>query len=158
MPSSLPTTGLTGTPVADHQDHHLSLHEIHNHLVSAGIAGDIVMRIGSGTASGSFARRQRHYVLPEQTMTVTHSSSGSLTFAVTGQTRAVKVNASANVTGITVTGMDLLGVQFSEIDVLLVATANITVDLSSGSLVYGTAPASMTAGQSVPFTVQRWNF
>jgi hypothetical protein len=162
--AALPETGLPALPVNDHINHHIELHKGHNlwtdsGTVGAGGIGLCITRITAGTdTETSLQVRQRHYVLPEQVMTVTHSAAGTLTFTVAGRHRAVKINASANISGLSVTGLDFSGAEYADINCLLVATGNITVDMSAGAIVVGSPPTSMSIGDSVPFQIQRWNF
>jgi hypothetical protein len=160
---SLPEVALSGLPVGDHVTHHIEVHKMHNlwHDLGTDVShvGDTLTRIATGTDIETAVQvRQRHAVLAEQVMTVTHAAAGALTFTVSARHRAVKINAGANIAGLAVTGLDAASTYYNDLHCLLVATANITVDLTSGAIVVGAAPASMTAGQSVPFTIQRWGF
>jgi hypothetical protein len=152
----LPTTGLTGSPVNDHITHHEGLHDFNNKLVAAGSVGQVPVKDTASSSVASIVMRQPHYSYAEHTKTVTHATSGVLSFAVDASTRVVKVNASANITDITVAGMANLGV-WGMVWVQLNATAAITIAFSSATVVGG-SPSSMAAGQSTVFAYQTWNF
>jgi hypothetical protein len=153
----LPTTGLTGASVNDHITHHEGLHDLNNLLVNTATIGSVIVRDSTSAAVSALAARQPHFTYPSQCLTFNHTAAGTLAFTVDASTRAVRVNASANITDITVSGMTNLGVPWGCVWVRLVATATITLTFSS-VVVVGSSPATLNAGQSTVFAYQNWNF
>ncbi len=155
MPT-LPQTGLSTLALNDHITHHEGLHELNNAFMASAAIGSVLVRDGTGAAPSAWSQRQPHFTYPSQCKTVTHSAAGTLAFSVDPQTRAVRINAGANITDITVSNLSVLG-PFGCVWVRLVATAAITVAFSS-VIVVGSAPASLSAGQSTVFAYQNWDF
>lgn len=155
MPT-LPTTGLTGGAVNDHITHHEGLHDLNNLLVASAPIGSVIVRDSTSVAVSAMSARQPHFTYAAQCKTFTHSSAGTLAFTVDAQTRAVRVNASANITDITISGMSTLG-PWGCVWVRLVANATITLAFSS-VVVVGSSPATLNSGQSTVFAYQNWDF
>lgn len=156
---TLPETGLGALTAQDHEDHHLTLHDLMNRLlVDADKPGDTLMKTTAGTTPASIGAAQPHFCYSNQVKTVNHTVAGALTIAADRDTRAIKIVASANITSLTVNGLELVGDGFSQIWVRVEAGAAITVDLSGANYdVVGTAPTSLANGEAVQFLVQRWN-
>lgn len=150
----LPETGLTGSPVNNHINHHETLHALNNRFNVAGTGYSSVLM--KDTSASGWSPYPISYCFAENTKTVAHSSSGILTFSVTSFIRVVRVNAGANITGLNVTGMDSYG-PFGQIWIRLVATANITVNLSNVNVIGG-APTALANGESTVFQLHYWNF
>ena len=155
MPT-LPTTGLTGTPVNDHIAHHEALHSLNNLIIGSAAIGSVIVRDTTSASTAALAARMPFYTYAEQCKTFSHSAAGPLAFTVDAATKAVRVNVAANITDITVSGMSNLG-PWGLIWVRLVASASITLAFSS-AVVVGGSPTTMTAGQSTVFAYQNWDF
>ncbi len=155
MPT-LPTSGLAGTAVNDHIAHHEGLHDLNNKLVNSAAVGTVLMRDSTSAAVSALTPKMPFFTYPSQCQTVSHASAGPLSFTVTAATKAVRVNAAANITDITVAGMADLG-PWGLVWVRLVASASITLAFSS-AIVVGGAPATLAAGQSTVFCYQSWDF
>ena len=132
------------------------LHDLNNLLVGTAPIGSVIVRDSTSVAVSAMSARQPHFTYAAQTKTFNHSSAGTLAFTVDAQTRAVRVNASANITDITISGMGTLG-PWGCVWVRLVASATITFAFSS-VVVVGSSPATLTAGQSTVFAYQNWDF
>lgn len=155
----LPETGLSGLFVADHVTHHETLHGLNNRITETTSAvGDALVRSGTGQTLADFEARNPDYVWPAQTRTHYHYTTGPLTFTVDGEwLRAIRVVADSPIQGLSITNLESRGPTFAQIWVLLeVITQTITIDLSPATIVGG-APATMAAGTSIPFLLQRWN-
>ena len=156
---TLPETDLGPLTANDHEAHHVTIHDVLNRLlVDADKVGDTLMKTASGTGAGTVGAAQPHYVWPNQVVEVTHSVAGALALAAARDTRAIKVTASANITSLTVGGLELIGDGFSTVWVQIEATAAITLALVSASFtIVGTAPTALANGETAQFIVQRWN-
>lgn len=156
---SLPEANLGALTAQDHEDHHLVVHDVLNRLlVDADTPGDTLMKVATGATPASVGAAQPHYCWPNQVKSYTHSTAGGLVIAANRDTRAIKVVATANITSLTVNGLELVGDGFSQVWVRIEAGAAISTTLTSGNLVVvGAAPTSLAAGEVVQFLVQRWN-
>lgn len=156
---SLPEVGLGPLTAEDHEQHHVTIHDILNRLqVDSTTPGDMLMKTAAGTGANTVGTAQPQYHWPNQVQAVTHSVAGALAIAAARDTRAIKVTASANITSMTVGGLELVGDGFSQVWVRIEATAAITLALTSASFeIVGTAPTALANGEAVQFLVQRWN-
>lgn len=155
---TLPEVNLGAYTVQDHEDHHGIIHDAMNRLFDDAIlVGETLTKTSPGTGLGTIGTAQTHYTFADQVQDFTHDSAGILAIAAGRQTKAIRVTASANIAGMTVGGLELVGQGFSQVWVRIEATASITVDLSGSFEVVGTAPASLASGESIAFIVQRWN-
>lgn len=152
----IPANNLETLNDTDHIAHHEQLHQEHN-LIAAPSSriGDVVMADSDG-ATGDLIARQPHYNASSQHATVDHTSSGPLTFTAERHWKSVQINASADITGATITGMDTLGPAFAELSCRLTASAAINVDLSAAGIVQGAAPTALASGEQVTFRIERW--
>lgn len=144
-----PVSGLESLDVTAHKGHHSDIHDILNIPIDAGEIGATLVKVGSGATPAALGGIHPHYNLPNHRKAHTHSAAGVLSFAVDSGTRVVDVTASANITGLSVAGMELLGGPYGRIIVRLSATASITVDLSGVGEVTATYPSSMASGQTI---------
>lgn len=151
----LPTSGLTGTPVNDHISHHEALHAFYNVSETAGSpVGSVIMR----NSAGQWTIHMPFRTFPTSTFVHNHSTAGVATMTIGSTIKAIRINASANITGITVNGFTLNNYgEFGSIWVRVIATSTIQFSLSNVNVV-GDAPATLTAGQSTVFQLQRWDF
>ncbi len=158
MPT-LPESGLDALNVADHVLHHELIADTLNKILDDALAvGDALVKTSAGTGVATVGAIQPHYTHPNQVKTVAHSTAGALILAVTRDTKAMKVNASADITSLSVTGMELLGLTHGSIRVLIEATASIAVSFTAGSLVViNPPPSTLASGQSARFELERWN-
>ncbi len=157
---TLPEVDLGTMTIQDHEDHHNTIHDVLNRLFDdTDLVGEVLCKTSSGTGTGTIGTAQAHYTFPDQVKDYTHSVAGTLAIAASRQTKAIKVSASANISGMTIGGMELIGQGFSEVWVQIEATAAITVDLAAASnvSVIGTPVTSLAIGETVEFIVQRWD-
>jgi hypothetical protein len=153
---TLPETDLDTTHDDDHIDHHGLIHAIANRLLDATGAGDALTKTAATETLASLTAIQPHYVLSAQTLDHAHTVAGAVGVTITAATRVVRVTASANITGLTITGHDLIGLTHSELRILIEATASINVDLSGVDHIIGTVPATMVNGDRFSLRLQRW--
>lgn len=156
--SDLPIT-FEGLNAADHRDHHLILHGLFNTLIESTAIGDVLGKVSPGSDSTAIGNFQPHFVFDNQVDVHTHSTNGVAALAVQRDSRALLVDASANITGVTVAGLELLGNEFASVIVRLAASVAITVNwsVSGGVVTRGIVPTSMAPGDYVIFELQRWN-
>ncbi len=155
---SLPEVGLGPLTAEDHEQHHVTIHGGINPLFESTTPGDMLMKTVAGTGVNSIGVGQPHYTWPNQVKAYTHDTAGTLAIAASSDTKSIKVTASANITALTVGGLELVGDGFSQVWVRIEATAAITLSLPSASFeIVGTAPTALAAGEAVQFLVQRWN-
>ncbi len=156
---SLPEVGLEGMTVEQHKTQHVTIHDVLNRLKEDSTTpGDMLMKVAAGTGVNTIGVGQPHYTWPNQVKDYTHDTAGTLAIAASSDTKAIEVTASANITALTVGGLELVGDGFSQVWVRIEATAAITLSLPSASFeIVGTAPTSLAAGEAVQFLVQRWN-
>jgi hypothetical protein len=153
---ALPETGLSGMTKAEHEDHHETLHDLWNKLVTDASVGDVAMKVASGTSVAGIAPTQPHYMLDVQVQQITHAASGVLAIVCTRFTRVVIVTASAAITGLTVTGLDLVGAGYAHVDVWILATVGISVSFAGSVIVAPAPPATLGAGVRGLFRVARF--
>lgn len=155
---SLPesTIELSALTVAEHEAHHVTVHDVLNKLLEdSDTVGDVLGRVGTGTGASATGRFQPHFTFDSQVKNHSHSVAGQLSFTVPRDTRVVKVAATADVTGIADVDMSALGA-FGEIVVLVTASAAISFTAASAAtVVVGSVPANLSAGQSVVFLLQK---
>jgi hypothetical protein len=156
---TLPETDLDGLTVADHEDHHITVHDLLNKVLVDASVGDILAKVAAGTTAATVAGIQPQYVHANQVIEVAHTVAGDLIVTVDRFTRFVLVTASAHITGLAVTGMGDLGDLAGWFHLNLSATASINVDLTSADpeiLVAGTVPATMVNTDVALLDVERW--
>ena len=153
----LPESNLAALTVTEHSAHHVELHKINNLLVTA-VDGDgaVLVKLNTGSTSAALGVVHSHYNFPDHYLTVNHTAAGPLTILVTAATRVVDVVASANITGLAVGAMELLGQEFGSIMVRIQATAAITMDLTGVGDVLGAPPTTLANGEGFTFLYQRW--
>lgn len=157
---TLPEVDLGLLDVQDHKEHHATMHDLWNKLlVDATLEGEVLMKTSPGTGAATVGTAQPHFTFASQIRTFTHSSPGPLAISATRQTRAIRVNASADITGLSLTGLELVGDGFSQVWVRILATsASLSLDLSSGIVeVVGSPPTTLSLGEAARFIVQRWD-
>lgn len=155
LPES-PTT-LAAMTVADHEAHHVTMHDVLNKVLEDSTdIGDVLGRVGAGSGASATGHFQPHFVHSNQVKSHSHSSPGLLSFTVPRDTRAVVVAATADVTGIADIDMSALGA-FGELVVKVTASGG-AISFTAASdftTVQGAVPATIADGQSVVFTLQR---
>ncbi len=152
-PSALPEGDLDSTDsnIEAHQTIHSALNLIGE---STSIAGDMLDVIVADEAAGNtLGVSAPSDVKSAQIQTVTHDSSGALTIPLKAETKAVVVEASAPISGLTITNGSSHG-DMIDLPVLLKAVGvSVSVDLGSASLYGNPIPSVIAAGDSFPTRV-----
>ena len=156
---SLPESPVTlsAMTVAEHETHHVTVHDVLNKLLEDSTdVGDVLGRVGAGAGASSTGAFQPHFVHDNQVKSHAHTSAGLLSFTVTRDTKAVVVDATADITGIADIDMSTLGA-FGEI-VVQINAAGGAISFTAASdftTVQGAVPPTLADGQSVVFVLQR---
>lgn len=153
---TLPETGLVGLTKAEHEDHHEALHDLANKLVTDAQVGDVAMKVVAGSTVGTVAPTQPHYIHNEQVLAVAHSSPGVLTITCSRFTRVVVVTASANITGLVVNSLNLVGAGYAHVDVWIYASAGITLSFAGSVIAAPAPPGTLASGARGLFRVARF--
>ena len=151
----LPVSGLGGAPVNDHIVHHEALHAFYNLSEIPGTAtGSVLMR----TDVGDWNVHQPFQTFAAHTLVHSHSVAGVATIPVGFTIKAIRINASANITGLSIPGFNTANYgPWGSIWVRVVASTAITLAFT-GSNVVGSPVAALGTGQSTVFEVQWWDF
>lgn len=157
---TLPETDLDLLDVFDHEGHHVALHDSVNKLMVDASVGDVLTKLTSGTGPTSIGPRQPQFVAANQVVGVSHAASGDLVVPLDRFTRAVKVTASDNITGLATDPgqFALLGAQHAAFKLLIIGVGTIDLDLTptdADVIVVGDVPASLTDEPAL-FRIERW--
>lgn len=126
-------------------------------LVDSDKVGDCLMKVTTGTDPTSVGAAQPQFTWANQVRPISHDTAGVLQFAVGRDTKVVDVTASANITGLDVIAMELLGDTFGRVIVRVTATAAISVQLGGGLFdAIGDIPATLAVGQVFQFEARRF--
>jgi hypothetical protein len=141
---------------AEHEDNHEALHDLANKLVTDAQVGDVATKVVTGSTVGTIAPIQPHYIHNEQVLQLTHSAVGVLTINCTRFTRVVVVTASANITGLVVNNLQLVGEGYGHVDVWIYATVGISLSFAGSVISAPAPPATLASGARGLFRVARF--
>lgn len=145
---SLPEIDLSALTTADHTAHHVAIHDLLNRLLTDAAVGDVLTKLAAGSALATVGPAQAGHIYNNQVVTVSHTVAGPLVINCTAQTRVVLVTASANIVGLTVNNLALLGDGYAEVRIRIQAAAGITVAATPTNIevAMGTVPTTMATG------------
>ena len=156
MTALLPSSGLATLHVADHQAHHEALHATHSLWHFFGEQGWIHMK-----DLGEIWRvRPVDYVTDGMANHITHNAVGVVDLGMKHATRAIQIDAGADITGFDPTIAPLANpineTKYKAVAVRIFATADI--DIAYGGITpIGATTFTLAANTATYFEMQFWN-
>lgn len=146
----LQTSGLASAPSGQHITDHEAIHGLLETMCGTDVRpGDLMMATDIGPNSGTTAR-QADYVDIYNQLGLGHSSAGVIAITVDRTLKQVEIEASADITDITVTDLRASkGGRWGKLDIVVKATAAINFAAPSLTLTAGTLPATMAINDYV---------
>lgn len=134
---------------------HQTMHDLWNLVLEGGGQGDALEVLAvNETTNNVVSVAPPQVVKPSQLLTIPHTSSGPVSVAVSAETKAVVIEASAPITGLALSGDETHGEIF-DLPFLIKASTSISVTLPPEDISTPLPPATLASGQEFPFRVSR---